>query len=172
MAVDEALRRERERVCLEHMTAENAHDFARCIAAFAHPRYELIGTDEVYDGQVRVNQLLLQNQVAFPDFQFGVEAMHYADAVVVVEGTFRGTHLGPWRGLPATGRRLELLMAVIFQFEGADMICERVFFDFMTMLAQLGVAHDVNTARGKLLTMLNHPLTFGRAMVRKIGGGR
>jgi hypothetical protein len=58
LGVDLSARRQREATVLEHMEAENAHDFDRCIAAFAHPRYEIIATGEVWDGHLGVNTLL------------------------------------------------------------------------------------------------------------------
>ena len=58
MAVETSLRELREATVLEHMTAENDHDFERCIAAFGHPRYEIVPTGEVWDGHDGVNALL------------------------------------------------------------------------------------------------------------------
>lgn len=45
------------------MEAENAHDFDRCIAAFSHPRYEIVATGEVWDGQSGVNGQLFQAEL-------------------------------------------------------------------------------------------------------------
>jgi steroid delta-isomerase-like uncharacterized protein len=170
MAISETLRRQREQTCRAHMTDENAHAFERCIAAFAHPRYEIVPTGEVFDGGQRVHTLMLENKAAFPDFHFGVEELHHADAAVIVEGTFRGTHDGPWRGLPATGRKVAVPMVIIFRFEDAAMVCERVFFDLGTLLRQLGVARDPNSTAGRIGTALNHPVTLGRALLRKLWG--
>jgi steroid delta-isomerase-like uncharacterized protein len=165
----ETLQQQRVDVCLAHMHAENAHEFPQCIAAFAHPRYELVPTGEIYDGPAGVAVLLEENRTAFPDFHFDVDAVHPSDAAVIVEGTFRGTHEGTWRGLPATGRHVEVPMAIIFRFEGQGLVGERVFFDLTTVLRQLGVARDPNTTSGKIMTLLNHPLTFGRALLRRLG---
>ena len=41
-------------VVREHMESENTHDFDRTIATFARPRYELMATDEVFDGEAEV----------------------------------------------------------------------------------------------------------------------
>jgi steroid delta-isomerase-like uncharacterized protein len=168
VTIAESLRQRREQTCLAHMTDENAHAFERCIAAFAHPRYEIVPTGEVYDGGPRVHALMLENKMAFPDFHFDVEEMHHADAAVIVEGTFRATHGGPWRGLPATGRSVTVPMVIIFRFKDAAMLCERVFFDLGTVLRQLGVARDPNSTAGRIGTMLNHPLTLGRALLRQL----
>ena len=36
------------------MESENRHEFDVTIETFDHPRYELIGTGDVYDGQAEV----------------------------------------------------------------------------------------------------------------------
>src|SRR5438552_8516189 len=103
MLVDEDLARRRDQNCRAHMSAENAHDFARCIAEFAHARYEVVPTGQVFDGPAEVEAMFRAYCDGFPDFHFDVEMMHHAAAAIVVEGTFRGTHRGVWNGIPATG---------------------------------------------------------------------
>ncbi len=138
MTPDPALRQRRQTTVMEHMTAENAYEFERCIAAFAHPRYEIVATGETFDGTDGVHQLLLQNQTAFPDFHFHPGLIQHADDAVIVEGRFTGTHAGNWRGLPASGRRLDFPLIIVFAFEGERMVCERTYFDLATVLRQLG----------------------------------
>ena len=138
MIPDPAIRQRRETTVMEHMTAENAYQFERCIGAFAHPRYEIVATGEVFDGHDGVHQLLLQNHTAFPDFHFHPEIIHHADEAVIVEGRFTGTHSGDWRGLPASGRRLDFPLIIVFAFEADRMVCERTYFDLATVLRQLG----------------------------------
>jgi steroid delta-isomerase-like uncharacterized protein len=148
------------------MEAENAHAFADAIGFFHHPRYELLATGEVYDGAERLGDLMRENVTAFPDFRFDAEHLHHADDAIVVEGTFRGTHLGTWRGLPATGRRVAFPMVIVFPFDGDRMLGERLFFDLGTPLRQLGVGRDPNTRAGRIATALNHPVTLTRAFLR------
>ncbi len=76
-----------------------------------------MATGEVYDGPEELNRLMLENVAAFPDFFYDFERMHHADEAIVVEGTFRGTHEGIWRGLPATGRKVDFPMLIVFRFE-------------------------------------------------------
>jgi hypothetical protein len=109
-----------------------------------------------------------ENVTAFPDFRYEPERMHHADDAIVVEGTFRGTHLGTWRGLPATGRTVEFPMLIVFPFEGEAMMGERLYFDLSTALRQLGVARDPSSAAGKVETVLAHPVTLTRALLRRI----
>ncbi len=50
MAVSNQLREKREALVVEHMETENEHDYGATIETFDHPRYELIGTGDVYEG--------------------------------------------------------------------------------------------------------------------------
>lgn len=161
-----SLRKHREAVVREHMEAENAHDFDRCIAAFDQPRYEIMATGEVWDGHSGVSALLKENKKGFSDFQFRPQAWHHGDEAVIVEGRFTGTHDGDWRGLPATLRRVDFPMIIVFQFDGERMICERTYFDIGTPLTQLGVARDPNSRAGRIAAAANHPIVVGRAMIR------
>src|SRR6266446_4861098 len=45
---------------------------------------------------------------AVPDLEIEVQRRHVTDDAVLLEVMIRGTHLGEWRGLPATGRRVEV----------------------------------------------------------------
>ncbi|HEY5142667.1 MAG TPA: ester cyclase [Solirubrobacteraceae bacterium] len=83
-----------------------------------------------------------------------------------------GTHLGSFRGLPATGRAFTCRTLAIFVFEpgGEGIVCERVYFDSATILRQLGIAHDPLTLKGRLATLVNHPVTIGGALLRQVRG--
>lgn len=166
VASDEATADARVATVLEHMRLENDHDFPGCIAAFAHPRYEVVATGEVHDGQDAVDAFLTENRRAFPDFHFEPSRVSGCADSVLVEGVFTGTQHGTWRGLPATGRRVTFRMAVVFDFDGDDLVCERVYFDLGTPLRQLGVARDPTSLSGRLTTVISHPITIARALLR------
>lgn len=76
-----------------------------------------------------------------------------------------GTHLGPLRSLPATGRAFRCRMTSFFIFDGARIVCERVYFDQSSILRQLGVAHDPTSLAGRVTKLISHPLTIGRALL-------
>jgi steroid delta-isomerase-like uncharacterized protein len=168
MAVTAALRKKREQTVREHMETENTHDFEATLATFEHPRYELIATDEVIDGRAEVARYYEETRKAFPDQRNEPVALHHADDAVVVEFDLLGTHDGPFRGLPPTGRSFKCRMVALFVFEEDRLVSERVYFDSATILRQLGIAHDPLTLIGRLATVANHPLTIGRALVRSI----
>ena len=60
------LRSTREAIVRRHMEAENAHDFDAVIATFAHPRYELIATDQVHDGEAAVREYFRETRTRSP----------------------------------------------------------------------------------------------------------
>ena len=106
-----------------------------------------------------------ETRTAFPDQRNELIALHHSDDAVIVEAMLYGTHLGSFRGLPATGRTFEMRFCAMFLFEEDRLVCERVYFDAGTILRQLGIAHDPLTLKGRVATVLNHPLTVGRAVV-------
>jgi steroid delta-isomerase-like uncharacterized protein len=163
-------RRRREHIVREHMESENRHEFDTTLETFDHPRYELVATGEVHDGPEEVMKYFEDSRRAFPDQRNELVAMHHADDAVLVEAIIRGTHLGPLGGLPPTGRSYELPIMAAFLFEGDKLVCERVYFDASTVLRQLGVARDPLTLSGRLETLVAHPLTIGRGLVRRVIG--
>jgi steroid delta-isomerase-like uncharacterized protein len=170
MAVASDLRARRERIVREHMESENRHEFDITLATFDHPRYEIIPTGDVYDGEAEVAAYFEETRAAFPDQRNELIDLHHADDAVVVELWLRGTHEGNFRGLPATGRKFECQVTALFLFEDDRLVCERVYFDAGTILRQLGIAHDPLSLSGRLTTVANHPLTIGRALVRQVTG--
>jgi steroid delta-isomerase-like uncharacterized protein len=161
------LRRAREELVTRHMELENRHEYQATIETFDHPRYELIGTGDVYDGPEEVARYFEETRTAFPDQRNELIALHHADDAVIVEANLYGTHAGPFRGLPPTGRSFAMRFCAIFVFEGARLICERVYFDANTVLRQLGIARDPLSMGGRVATVLNHPVTVGRAVARQ-----
>jgi steroid delta-isomerase-like uncharacterized protein len=163
---DTQLRARREAVVREHMESENHHDFDTTIATFDHPRYEIIATGDVYDGEQEVRRYFAETRTAFPDQRNELIALHHAQDAVIAEFDLLGTHLGPLRSLPPTGRSFRCRMAAFFLFEGDRISCERVYFDQTTILRQLGIAHDPSSLAGRASIVLNHPFTIGRALLK------
>jgi steroid delta-isomerase-like uncharacterized protein len=137
MRDDDRVRAEREAVVRRHMAAENALDFDAVLATFRHPRYELVGTGRVFDGAQAVREYFRESRTAFPDQRNEIISLRHADDAVVAEFWLLGTHRGPLAGLEPTGRSFRCRMTAFFLFDGADLICERVYFDSATILRQL-----------------------------------
>ncbi len=141
MSDTDALRARREAVVRRHMEAENVHDYDTVIATFAHPRYELMATGQVFDGEEEVRHYFAASRGAFPDQRNELVSLRSTDDAVVVELDLLGTHTGPLRGAEPTGRTFRSRMAALFVFEdgGDGIVCERVYFDSGDILRQLGI---------------------------------
>jgi steroid delta-isomerase-like uncharacterized protein len=165
-----AIRTKREEIVREHMESENRHEFDVTLDTFDHPRYELIATGDVYDGPEEVSAYFEESRRAFPDQRNELRALHHTDDGVMVEAVIRGTHKGNLRSLPPTGREYELPILAFFVFEEDRLVCERVYFDQLTVLEQLGIARDPTSLTGRVETLIGHPLTIGRALIRRATG--
>jgi steroid delta-isomerase-like uncharacterized protein len=137
MGISDEIRASREQVVRDHMQAENVHDFARAIAAFARPRYELVATERTYDGRAEVEEYFRESRTAFPDQRNEPISLRHADDAVIVEFWLLGTHRGPLLGLAPTGRSFTCRMTSFFLFDESGLVCERVYSDTGTILRQL-----------------------------------
>jgi steroid delta-isomerase-like uncharacterized protein len=142
MKPDTAVRERREAIVREHMESENRHEFDVTIGTFDRPRYEIIPTGEVYDGEEAVRGYFKASRDAFPDQRNALIALHHAEDAVIAEFDLKGTHRGELRGIPATGKEFTCRCAAFFLFEDDRLVCERVYFDSLTILSQLGVLRD------------------------------
>jgi steroid delta-isomerase-like uncharacterized protein len=122
------------------MESENRHDFDATIATFKHPRYEIVPTGDVFDGETDVRGYFAASRTAFPDQRNELRALHHTDDAVIVEFDLLGTHKGPLREvIPPTGKEFRCPMTAFFMFDGDGIVCERVYFDSATILRQLGL---------------------------------
>ena len=133
------LRAHRESIVDAHLQAEAVnHDPAATVATFRRPRYEVPALGVTVDGAEGVGSLVGGLLAAFPDFYLHRLGLHHADDAVIVEARFGGTHRGNWAGIEPTGKSMEVQSALIFVFEGEDLVCEKVYFDHATVLRQIG----------------------------------
>ena len=105
---------------------------------------------------------------ALPDLEIEVQRQHVTNDAILVEVVVRGTHLGWWRGLPATGRRIEFPLCGVYTFDDDDRLAgEKIYYDRGTVLRQLGVFHEPQTILGQISILATHPATIARAVARK-----
>jgi steroid delta-isomerase-like uncharacterized protein len=153
----------------EHIRCENMHDLDATMATF--------GVDARYDdqpwgdhriGRDGVRSYYTELMRALPDLQIEVKHRHVAAESVVLEVIIHGTHHGAWRGLPATGRRLEFPLCAVYTFDADDKLAgERIYYDRGAVLGQLGLFHEPTRGLGRVGTVLSHPITIARAYLRR-----
>jgi steroid delta-isomerase-like uncharacterized protein len=83
---------------------------------------------------------------AFPDLRADLGRSFTAGDRLVIEGVLAGTHGGPLRlgGLtvPATGRPIAVRFVGVFEYEAGLVRRERVYYDRLALLQQLGIAQQ------------------------------
>jgi steroid delta-isomerase-like uncharacterized protein len=153
----------------EHIRCENRHDLDGVMATFGmDARYDDEPWGDHRTGRDGVQSYYTELMRALPDLAIEVKNRHVAFESVVLEVTIRGTHLGPWRGLPATGRRMEFPLCGIYVFDADDRLAgERIYYDRGAVLGQLGLFHEPVRGLGRVVTALSHPMTIVSAYLRR-----
>lgn len=154
----------------EHIRFENAHDLAAVMDTFGPTAtYDDEPWDEHHAGREAVRSFYEQLLRALPDLEIVVTREHVASEAVVVECVIRGTHGGKWRGLPASGRRIEFPLCGVYTFdEGGKLAGERIYYDRATVLRQFGVFREPTTLGGRLRMFVNHPMSILSAWLRAL----
>lgn len=130
----------------DHMALEVTHDWDGVIATFEHPRYEMYGSGNVFDGEAAVRGYFDASRTPFPDQGNEIIAIAHAGDTVLVEFWLTGTHLGPLRlkdrVVEPTGKPFRVRMAASFEFPpgGDRIICERPYFDQGAVLRAIDLA--------------------------------
>lgn len=156
----------------EHVRCENRHDLEAVMATFgAKARYDDEPWGDHRIGRDGVRSYYTDLLRSLPDLSIEVRHRHVAADSIVLEVTIRGTHLGPWRGLPGTGRPLEFPVCAVYTFDADDRLAgERIYYDRGTVLRQLGLFHEPLRGLGRIATALNHPVTILHAYLRRAAG--
>jgi steroid delta-isomerase-like uncharacterized protein len=154
----------------QHIRLENQHDLEGVLGTFgATANYEDEPWREHYHGREGVRLFYQQLMTALPDLEIESRKQHFAEEAILVEVTIRGTHLGAWKGLPATGRRVEVPLCGVYTFDADDRLAgERIYYDRATVLRQLGVFYEPVSILGQLCTLATHPVTIAKAHLRNL----
>jgi steroid delta-isomerase-like uncharacterized protein len=156
----------------QHVRLENAHDLEGVLGTFGDAaQYDDEAWSEHYRGRDGVRNFYAQLMAALPDLKIEILRRHATDDAIVLEVMIRGTQLGSWRGLPATGRPVEIPLCGVYTFDDQDHLAgERIYYDRATVLRQLGVFREPEGALGRAATLLAHPLTIAKAVARRLVG--
>ncbi|MET7679645.1 ester cyclase [Streptomyces sp. NPDC005423] len=146
------LRAARQKLVLDHFHDEVRQEWDDVLATFPHPHYELIPTMTVHDGDSAVRGYYHSTRRAFPDQDHEIIALRHSDDAVIAEFWLLGTHLGPLGAIPPTGSRFRVRMTAYFIFDADEqLVCERVYFDSLTLLKQLIGGLDLKSPKNWLL---------------------
>jgi steroid delta-isomerase-like uncharacterized protein len=98
----------------------------------------LHGYQGVDPGLAGVRQFYAVLWAAFPDARVRVEDVLEAGDKLAVRFVMTATHQGPFLGVPATGRAVQLPGITILRFAGDKCVERWSTADFLAVLAQIG----------------------------------
>jgi predicted ester cyclase len=97
-------------------------------------------TDEVIDRFVKDPTLkthIQLTELALPSYEIVAEQLVSEGDTVAFRGTFRGTHQGPFAGIPPTGRRVSASLMVFYELESGRIASHSMVFDMAGLIGQL-----------------------------------
>jgi steroid delta-isomerase-like uncharacterized protein len=96
--------------------------------------------DPAFPGVENLPQHIASCRSGFPDLRFTTEDMIGEKNEVVVHWTVRGTHTGPFLGMPPTNRPCNVSGTSISRMEGGKIVEHWADWNVMTLMEQLGVS--------------------------------
>lgn len=129
-------------VLQEHVDAENDRDEARVMATYSRsgPVFEDVPAGRTYSGDDIVGENYRHLWDGFPGLRREITRWTLGEDSAVIELTLSGRHDGPYRGIPATNREIELRIISHFQFDSEGRIArETAYYDTLSFRRQLGL---------------------------------
>ncbi len=98
-------------------------------------------TGRRYSGRDIVGENYRHLWDGFPELRREITRWTFGEDSAVIELTLQGVHDGPYRGIPATGREIELQIIAHFQFDDEGRIAqETAYYDTLSFTRQVGLA--------------------------------
>jgi steroid delta-isomerase-like uncharacterized protein len=108
-----------------------------------------VALEEVYRGKAAVGEFVTRLFTAIPDLEFTVQETVVRGDSVAVQWTIRGTHLGTFMGIPATGRRLEVPGVSMLTLRDGKFLRDDFYFDSAGMMRQTGLLPSLAATQGR-----------------------
>ena len=134
-------------VARDWVDAWNARDVERILACLTVDAvYEDVTLGAVNRSRDEARQFIQGAWAAFPDLRFELTAASVAGEHGTAEWMMLGTHQGDFAGLPATGKTFSVRGASILELAGDKIRHVRDYWDFATVLRQLGFLPETSAA--------------------------
>ena len=127
-------------------SAWQAHDAPALAATHAERGVAVSPTGGVLEGRAEIERVYRLWFTAFPDVRWRMDDIVVDGDRVVVVAQVSGTHAGDFFGVPASGRHVEVQVAVIMTIADGLVAEERRIYDFTGFLVQVGVLKAKPTA--------------------------
>jgi steroid delta-isomerase-like uncharacterized protein len=123
-------------------------DIAKKLYSDDAQRYDPNQSDPTRGSQ-EIARYVAEVRTGYPDFKLEISDKIFEDNRLVTHWTCTGTHNGEFQGIPATGKRINISGLALARIENGRVAEERVYFDRLTMLEQLGLAPEVGQGQAK-----------------------
>ena len=128
----------REELVVRHIDAENRNDAVTALATFTRPKYDLRAVEgPVVEGEDAVHALIASFGTALPQITYVARHIHHAADAVIVEYQITGRHEGEYNGVAPTGSAVDYPAIAVYEFEGADLVCERIYVNLRGLESQM-----------------------------------
>jgi predicted SnoaL-like aldol condensation-catalyzing enzyme len=77
-------------------------------------------------------------ELAFPLYRMDVEEIIADSDLVSVRGMIRGTHLGEFAGIPATGKDVEFSIFITYRISNGKIVGHWMLTDNLSLMQQIG----------------------------------
>ena len=127
------------RLAEEHFAAESAHDAERTLTTLADDvMYRVVASGATVYGKQVVAKYYDVWWTAFPDVHIEIKRIVATGEWVFAENVVTATHLGPWLGIPPTGKRTVQHLCAVIRCRNGLMTEETVYYDQLERLRQIG----------------------------------
>jgi len=128
----------------EHIRTENEKDWEGVYNTFIQSEdayYDVVPLAARFQGISGVKDFYQTITASFPDFQVTVTGEYDTPGCSIREVTIKGTHLGDYLGMPASGNPVEFELAAFYLFGSGEnagkLVCERIYFDNAILMRQI-----------------------------------
>jgi steroid delta-isomerase-like uncharacterized protein len=109
-----------------------------------------VALDEVYRGKSEVRGFLTRLFTAIPDLEFTVQFKIARGDNVSEQWRVRGTHLGTFMGIPATGRPVEIRALSMVTMREGKFLRDEFYWDTGAVMRQMGLMPSLAATQGAL----------------------
>lgn len=118
-------------------------------------------------GRAGLKQAVLGLRGSFADLDVSIHDMLADDDLVAVRDVVRGTHVGPFAGVPPTGKHVEVSRLAFYRLCAGQIAEHWAQLDTLGLLQQLGAAPGEPAAPADAVTGCDGPAAANKALIRR-----
>jgi predicted ester cyclase len=94
---------------------------------------------DLYVSEQPLRDHIAEAEAGLPEYELVAEDMIAEGDQVAVKARLRGTHLGTYNGIPATGRSIDVPFHITYRIKDGRIVDHWMVMDSMVFLQQLGI---------------------------------